>query len=181
LFPGGFVSFWYHYFLINKNFILNNEIICASASCLAVIAKITYPNLDNLLKLCFSMQNDYLYDNKTIKDINQKFIKNIIKNINIKKYSIKILVSTQYGFCKYINPKNLEELYNYLIYTTYIPLITGNKLSLYYDGAFCFMNYPKCKKFYIFPLNYFYISNIFNPKLRVDDLNLIKNDTIYNY
>ena len=174
---GGYSGFWYYYGKIQKEYILDKEIYCFSAGCLAIVANI--PN-NNYIKLSNTANNlKELYNNNHINSysLRNNFIFEISSHVkDIKNYNLNILTSNYLGDCTIIKPKSKEELIDSLNKTTSLPFLTS---PLYYkqniDGYFCLNKYPICKKTITMPNKLYFYINILNPNINKKNIEYFMN------
>lgn len=164
--PGGISGFWYSVSQL-QNF-KNGEYFCASSGCLAVIAK----DLD--LNKVYSLAKISRDNHNSFNDIKNNFINKLVKNINIVP-NVTIVTMNNIGYCIERKPSNKRELKTLLIKTTDIPFLVKNTFREM-DGILCYYYLNKCKHRINFPLDYKFLTNIFNFDITNKDLN-----HIYNY
>mgnify|MGYP001200083008 CR=1 FL=1 len=173
--PGGYSGFWYFYKKINNENIEKNKFICSSSSCLSFVSSIPPNNYSFIIDTVFKMQRDF-FDYKIERlSMRERFIREITVNINnITKYNINILTTDYKGFCISNYPNNKTHLIELLLVTSNIPYLTGYpdfKKNL--DGGICIFNNPSCNKKINLPLTPFFLRNLFNPYLSIEDIQYI--------
>ena len=172
---GGYPAFWYYYYFLNNNKNIENykEIYCYSTGCLSYVSQIYFDN-KTIFLLANKIKQEYESYNINRYEAREKFILQISRKVNLdisKLNNLNIITSNYKGNCIIKIPNKLGDLITALNETSSIPFLTS-KLDFNYniDGFFCFINLPKCNDALLFPLNYYYIANIFNPSLRLKDI-----------
>lgn len=158
--PGGIPGFWYS---ISKLKQFNTkEYYCASSGCLAVVSnELSLNDIYNIAKTTGDNFN-------SIQSVKNDFIHSIVKKIKVVP-SVTIVTMSKFGTCKEKKPKNKQELKTLLIKTTDVPFLTKNSTGDV-DGGFCYYYMNKCKERITLPLNYRFISNLFNRYVSKEDL-----------
>ena len=174
---GGYSGFWYYYNNLQKSYILDKNIYCYSAGCLATIASIQHNNYDSLIKTVKTLKNKYNNNEINRFDIRNEFIYEISQKVtDIKHYNINILTSSYYGNCNIIRPINKKELIDALNMTTSVPFLTSKlNISKNIDGFFCLNKYPKCKQKLTMPKTLYFYINILNHNINDEDISYIMN------
>ena len=173
--PGGYSGFWYFYKKISNMNLEKNKFICSSSSCLSLVSSIPPNNYSFILETVLKMQRDFLDSKIKRLMMRERFIGEITININnITKYDINILTTDYKGFCISNYPNNKSQLIQLLLVTSNVPYLTGYpdfKNNL--DGGICIFNRPCCNKKINLPLTPFFIRNLFNPYLSLEDIQYI--------
>ena len=158
--PGGISGFWYSVSQLQN--CKNKEYFCASSGCLAVIAKdLDLHKVYNLAKTSKDKYNSF-------NDIKNNFINKLVANIN-NIPDITIVTMNNIGYCIERKPSNKKELRTLLIKTTDIPILVKNTFREI-DGGLCYYYLNNCKYRIDFPLNYKFLTNIFNFDVTNEDL-----------
>jgi|MDSW01.2.fsa_nt_gb hypothetical protein len=164
--PGGISGFWYTLSKLKQ--IKNEEYFCASSGCLAVVAKDL--DINNVYNIAKNTKDNF----NSFDDIKNDFIHKLI--INVKTIpNVTIVTMNNLGYCIERKPKNKKELKTLLIKTTDIPIITKNTFREI-DGMLCYYYINTCKYNINLPLNYKFLTNLFNFDITNADLNYF-----YNY
>ncbi len=169
---GGYSGFWYYYGKLQNNYLLDKNIYCYSAGCLATVASIQHNNYNSLIKTVKTLRNKYNDNEINRFDIRNRFIYKISQKVtDIKYYNINILTSNYYGNCNIIRPKNKSELLNALNVTTSVPFLTSKfDMNQNIDGFFCLNKYPKCREKLTIPNTFYFFINILNHNINDADI-----------
>uniref|UniRef100_A0A6C0AYA2 PNPLA domain-containing protein n=1 Tax=viral metagenome TaxID=1070528 RepID=A0A6C0AYA2_9ZZZZ len=174
---GGYSGFWYYYSNLQKSYILDKNIYCYSAGCLATVASIQHNNYDSLIRMVKTLKNKYNNNEIDRFDIRNEFIYEISQKVtDIKYYNINILTSSYYGNCNIIRPINKKQLIDALNMTSSVPFFTSKlDISKNIDGFFCLNKYPKCKEKLTMPNSLYFYINILNHNINDEDISYIMN------
>jgi len=183
--PGaGFSGFWFtlgRLQSIERPF--EKNYYCFSAGCLGVVSRLTNSSLNDIMDYAVSAQKSWKKGEISRYEVASNFIDKLIpiEDVNsselVKKSILDRIniVTTTYGVGMNIRrPKNIEELREMLIQTTWIPFATGFGMAKidpsgkwHVDGGFSFPFHPRCKHNLNLPFKFNLIVNILNPSLTI--------------
>lgn len=157
--PGGISGFWYSLFQLRKY--ENYTYYCASSGCLAIVAhRINHSQVYNFAEISRDNFN-------TFQEIKNNFIDLILEEMQDLP-DMKIVTMTKYGTCIERSPRNKIELKKLLIKTTDVPFLVNTHREI--DGGLCYYYMNKCKYNIKMPINYKFLSNLFNYDISAYDV-----------
>lgn len=158
--PGGISGFWYS---ISKiRYFETKEYYCASSGCLAVVSsELKLNDIYNIAKISRDNFN-------SIEHIKNNFIDLIVKKITVVP-NVTMVTMSKFGTCIERKPRNKHALKTLLIKTTDVPFLIKN-VNREMDGGLCYYYMNTCKFNINLPLNYRFLSNLFNQYISDEDL-----------